>query len=157
MESLQPDVVFSVGVYTFALNINHCIALRSVATFFLVLRSLYKLGRLLRRTTSGCWDSINNGTKTQYLRQEKILTGKIFVSYNKTTETSSEPYQTILSTVLQDNSIVPDHTIIRPLLRFNNKTCTLTSPVNMLHPIAPKQPDGNGTYICKVANTNIHF
>ena len=36
MESLQPDVVFSVGVYTFELNINHCVAYRSIAMLFTV-------------------------------------------------------------------------------------------------------------------------
>jgi len=59
------------------------------------------------------------------------LTGSLFDSCNKTTGTSSETYHTILSTILQDNSIAPDHTIIRPLLRISNKRRTSTSPVNI--------------------------
>jgi len=43
MESLQPDVVCSVVVHTFALNINHFIVYRSIAMLFYVLHSLYRL------------------------------------------------------------------------------------------------------------------
>ena len=90
------------------------------------------------KTTSGCKDSINKGTKTQHLRQEKILTGSLFIPYNITIETSGEPYQAILSTILEDSFIVRDHMITRPLLWSSNKKRTPTSPVNVYYPIAPK-------------------
>ena len=55
-----------------------------------------------------------------------------------TIETGSEHYQTILSTILQDNFIMRDHMITRPLLRSSNNRCTPTSPVNVQYTIAPK-------------------